>query len=80
MVVVSPLVRVRVSVLGDGRWRVAVEPPEVTTVTVESDQETDSVVVPPDEVKTWEISGDDGTETLSMVQYSTVREVGAGLV
>jgi hypothetical protein len=82
MVVVSPLERVRVSVLGDGRWRVAVEPPEVTTVTVVSENGTVVVVVPPDEVKTWETVGDDGRETVAVppLEVTTETEVGAGLV
>jgi hypothetical protein len=48
----APPVVVTVSVTGDGRWRVAVDPPEVTTVTEVELGETVSVVVPPLEVKT----------------------------
>jgi len=59
MVTVDPPVVVTVSVTGDGRWRVAVEPLGVTTVTVDSETETVSVVVPPFEVKTDDTTGDE---------------------
>jgi hypothetical protein len=51
-VTVAPYGVVTVSVTGVGRWRVAVLPPEVTTVTEVSEAETWVVVVPPDGVKT----------------------------
>jgi hypothetical protein len=43
---------------------VAVEPPEVTTVTVVSVIGTEVVVVPPDGVRTWETTGDEATGTV----------------
>lgn len=57
---------VMTSETGEGRWRVATEPLEVTTWTVVSDGATVVVVVPPDEVKTWETLGDEATETDSV--------------
>jgi hypothetical protein len=53
-----------VSETGDGRWTVAVEPDEVTTVTDEAESGTVSVVVPPYEVKTWLTTGDEATGTV----------------
>jgi hypothetical protein len=55
---------VTVSVTGDGRWRVAVEPDGVTTVTVVSLIGTVVVVVPPDEVKIDEMTGEVATGTV----------------
>jgi hypothetical protein len=52
-----------VSVTGLGMWTVAVDPPEVTTVTEESNNGTVSVVVPPLEVKTCETTGEVATGT-----------------
>jgi hypothetical protein len=48
---------------GDGRWRVAVLPPEVTIVTDESDDGMVVVVVPPDGVRTPETTGDEAIGT-----------------
>jgi hypothetical protein len=53
-----------VSETGDGRWTVAVEPDEVTTVTDEAESGTVVVVVPPYEVKTWLTTGDEATGTV----------------
>jgi hypothetical protein len=61
-----------VSVTGVGRWRVAVEPPEVTTVTEVSDGETVVVVVPPFEVKTDETTGELYDETVEVTPAELV--------
>jgi hypothetical protein len=55
---------VTVSVTGDGRWRVPVEPPGVTMVTEVSETGTGPVVVPPYGVRMWETTGDEATGTV----------------
>jgi hypothetical protein len=59
---------------GEGRWRVATEPLEVTTWTVVSDGATVVVVVPPDEVKTWLTVGElsIGTEVVPPLEVTAV--------
>jgi len=77
-VVVEPPGVVTVSETGDGTWRVAVEPPEVTTETVVSETGTVVVVVPPYEVKTCETTGEVSIERVTAVsQVDSVHEDGA---
>jgi len=61
-----------VSVTGVGRWTVAVEPDGVTTVTVDSDNGTVSVVVPPFEVSIEEITGELYEATVETSPYELV--------
>jgi riboflavin synthase alpha subunit len=72
---------VTVSVTGDGRWRVATDPLEVTTETWESLGGTVVVVVPPAEVRTWETVGDEAIVVVSGTPYElTMVIVGTGVV
>jgi hypothetical protein len=61
MVLVPPLAVVTVSETGDGTWRVATDPLEVTTWIEVSLAGTEVVVVPPAGVRTWETTGDEAT-------------------
>jgi hypothetical protein len=78
-VTVAPYGVVTVSVTGDGRWRVAVDPLEVTTWTEVSLGATVSVVVPPETVRTCETTGDEAREITSLDPYElTTERVGTG--
>jgi hypothetical protein len=57
MVSVAPDEVVMVSVTGLGMWRVADDPPEVLTVTDETEIGRVSVTVPPEAVRTCETTG-----------------------